>query len=157
MVGQFQLRYFGPRALIEDNSRRSKGTTLALLRAGYRFNKDVKLAIEIVMVRRYALTISEPDSTPTRGPKASTAAATPPPPLGYPPCLIPRGVAPGSGQRGAANVSRLPRSKRRLSLSQGSVHGLSRARKAPPSSLVSGISIRQPFLCLARIGRHDLA
>lgn len=36
--GQFQLRYFGPRPLIEDNSQRSKGTTLAYLRAGYRIN-----------------------------------------------------------------------------------------------------------------------
>ena len=31
--GQFQLRYFGPRPLIEDNSQRSKATTLAYLRA----------------------------------------------------------------------------------------------------------------------------
>jgi len=45
--GQFQLRYFGPRALIEDDSQRSKATTLAYLRVGYRINKDLKLALDV--------------------------------------------------------------------------------------------------------------
>jgi len=45
--GQFQLRYFGPRPLIEDNSQRSKATTLAYLRVGYRVNKDVKMMLEV--------------------------------------------------------------------------------------------------------------
>ena len=45
--GQFQLRYFGPRALVEDNSVRSKATTLAYLRAGYKVNANVKLALDV--------------------------------------------------------------------------------------------------------------
>jgi len=45
--GQFQLRYFGPRPLIEDNSQRSKATTLAYLRAGYKIAPNVRLAIDI--------------------------------------------------------------------------------------------------------------
>jgi len=45
--GQLQLRYFGPRPLVEDNSQRSKATTLAYLRAGYKLTKDVKLALDV--------------------------------------------------------------------------------------------------------------
>jgi outer membrane receptor protein involved in Fe transport len=45
--GQFQLRYFGPRPLIEDGSQRSHGTTLAYLRAGYQFNADLKLSVDV--------------------------------------------------------------------------------------------------------------
>lgn len=45
--GQFQLRYFGPRPLIEDNSVRSKGTTLAYARIGYKINPDMKLSLDI--------------------------------------------------------------------------------------------------------------
>ena len=45
--GRFQLRCFGPRPLIEDNSRRSKGTTLASLRAGYKFDNGAKVAVDV--------------------------------------------------------------------------------------------------------------
>jgi outer membrane receptor protein involved in Fe transport len=45
--GHFHLRYFGPRPLIEDNSQRSKATTLAYLRAGYKINKDWKIALDV--------------------------------------------------------------------------------------------------------------
>ena len=45
--GQFQLRYFGPRPLIEDNSQRSKATTLAFLRLGYKIASDLKLALDV--------------------------------------------------------------------------------------------------------------
>ncbi|HEV7915505.1 MAG TPA: TonB-dependent receptor, partial [Albitalea sp.] len=45
--GQFQLRYFGPRPLIEDNSQRSKAATLAYLRAGYRINPNMKIALDV--------------------------------------------------------------------------------------------------------------
>ena len=45
--GQFQLRYFGPRPLIEDNSQRSKATTLAYLRVGYKFNPKVRVALDV--------------------------------------------------------------------------------------------------------------
>ena len=45
--GQFQLRYFGPRPLIEDNSVRSKSTTLAYLRIGYRISPNLRLALDV--------------------------------------------------------------------------------------------------------------
>lgn len=45
--GQFQLRYFGPRALIEDNSQRSKATTLAYLRVGHKLSQNVRLALDV--------------------------------------------------------------------------------------------------------------
>jgi outer membrane receptor protein involved in Fe transport len=45
--GQFQLRYFGARPLIEDNSQRSSSTTLAYLRLGYRVTNDVRLALDV--------------------------------------------------------------------------------------------------------------
>jgi outer membrane receptor protein involved in Fe transport len=45
--GSFQLRYFGPRPLIEDNSQRSRSTTLAYLRVGYKINKDWKVALNV--------------------------------------------------------------------------------------------------------------
>ena len=48
--GQFQLRYFGPRPLIEDNSQRSDGTTLAYLRLGYQLNRKTKLALDVFNV-----------------------------------------------------------------------------------------------------------
>jgi outer membrane receptor protein involved in Fe transport len=45
--GQFQLRYFGPRALDENNERRSKATTLAYLRAGYKVSRNVKVTLDV--------------------------------------------------------------------------------------------------------------
>jgi outer membrane receptor protein involved in Fe transport len=45
--GHLQLRYFGPRPLIEDDSQRSKATTLAYLRVGYRINPDLKVALDV--------------------------------------------------------------------------------------------------------------
>ena len=45
--GQFQVRYFGPRALEENNQQRSKATTLAYLRAGYKFNRNVRVALDV--------------------------------------------------------------------------------------------------------------
>ena len=45
--GHLQVRYFGPRPLIEDNSQRSKATTLAYLRVGYKINRDLKLALDV--------------------------------------------------------------------------------------------------------------
>ena len=45
--GQFQLRYFGPRALDENNDQRSKATTLAYLRAGYKINQNVRVALDV--------------------------------------------------------------------------------------------------------------
>jgi outer membrane receptor protein involved in Fe transport len=45
--GQAQLRHFGPRPLIEDNSVKSKGTTLAYVRAGYKLNADTKVSMDV--------------------------------------------------------------------------------------------------------------
>jgi outer membrane receptor protein involved in Fe transport len=45
--GHFQLRHFGPRPLIEDNSQRSASTTLASLRAGYRIHRDFRVALDV--------------------------------------------------------------------------------------------------------------
>ncbi len=45
--GQFQFRYFGPRPLIEDNSEKSKATTLAYLRAGYKFTEATRLTVDV--------------------------------------------------------------------------------------------------------------
>ena len=45
--GQFQLRYFGPRPLLEDNSVRSTGTTLAYARVGYRLRPDVIVSMDV--------------------------------------------------------------------------------------------------------------
>ncbi len=45
--GEFHIRYFGPRTLIEDNSQRSHSTTLASLRAGYKFNPKLKLSVDV--------------------------------------------------------------------------------------------------------------
>jgi outer membrane receptor protein involved in Fe transport len=45
--GQFQLRYFGPRPLVEDDSRRSQATTLASLRVGYKFSPRLKMALDV--------------------------------------------------------------------------------------------------------------
>jgi hypothetical protein len=45
--GHFQLRYFGPRPLIEDDSERSKATTLAYLRVGYKLTPNTRLALDV--------------------------------------------------------------------------------------------------------------
>ncbi len=45
--GHFQVRYFGPRPLIEDNSVRSQSTTLASARIGYNINKNLKVSLDV--------------------------------------------------------------------------------------------------------------
>lgn len=45
--GAFQLRYFGPRPLVEDNSVRSDATTLAYAHIGYRFTPKLSLTMDI--------------------------------------------------------------------------------------------------------------
>ena len=44
--GALQLRYFGPRALLEDNSVRSKSTATLNGRMGYKFNPKLTVALE---------------------------------------------------------------------------------------------------------------
>jgi len=43
-----QLRYFGPRPLIEDNSVRSESTTVANLRVGYALTKNLRLQLDVL-------------------------------------------------------------------------------------------------------------
>ncbi|MBC3917881.1 TonB-dependent receptor [Undibacterium sp. CY18W] len=45
--GGFELRYFGPRPLIEDNSVRSSSTTLAYARVGYKINARTRLTMDV--------------------------------------------------------------------------------------------------------------
>ncbi|WP_080753361.1 TonB-dependent receptor [Janthinobacterium lividum] len=45
--GAFQLRYFGPRPLIEDNSVRSASTTLAYARVAYQLNRRTRIALDV--------------------------------------------------------------------------------------------------------------
>jgi outer membrane receptor protein involved in Fe transport len=45
--GALQLRYFGPRPLIEDDSVRSKATTLAYARVGYKIDQKTRLSLDI--------------------------------------------------------------------------------------------------------------
>ena len=44
VFGSVRWRYFGPRALIEDDSVRSQATSLVNLEAGYRFTRSLRLA-----------------------------------------------------------------------------------------------------------------
>ncbi|MGI9045800.1 MAG: TonB-dependent receptor domain-containing protein [Burkholderiales bacterium] len=44
--GALQLRYFGPRPLIEDNSVRSSQTTLLSARIGYKFTRNLCIALD---------------------------------------------------------------------------------------------------------------
>jgi outer membrane receptor protein involved in Fe transport len=45
--GSVRLRYFGPRPLIEDNSVRSKASTVVNFDGGYRITNAVKIAIDV--------------------------------------------------------------------------------------------------------------
>jgi outer membrane receptor protein involved in Fe transport len=45
--GAFQMRYFGPRPLIEDNSQRSASSAIAYLRTGYRLDLRWQLSLDI--------------------------------------------------------------------------------------------------------------
>ncbi len=48
--GQLQVRDFGPRPLIEDNSQRSRSTTLVYARVGAWIRQDLKLALDVFNV-----------------------------------------------------------------------------------------------------------
>ena len=45
--GAFRLRHFGPRPLLEDNSLRSRSSTLANLRIGYRLDRQTQLQLDV--------------------------------------------------------------------------------------------------------------
>jgi outer membrane receptor protein involved in Fe transport len=44
--GSLRLRHFGPRALLEDNSRTSKATSIVNGEIGFKFSEQVRLAVE---------------------------------------------------------------------------------------------------------------
>ncbi len=46
--GGVRLRYFGPRPLIEDNSVRSKSSTLVNLQLGYKFTRQLRATLDIL-------------------------------------------------------------------------------------------------------------
>ena len=48
--GGMRLRYFGPRALIEDNSVRSEASTIVNLQGAYRIDRKTKLSLDILNV-----------------------------------------------------------------------------------------------------------
>jgi outer membrane receptor protein involved in Fe transport len=45
--GSLRLRYFGPRALVENDSVRSRASTEVNLRAGYRVASDLRLTVDV--------------------------------------------------------------------------------------------------------------
>ncbi len=47
IFGSVRLRYFGPRALIEDNLVRSKATSLVNLQGGYAFARNVRVVLDV--------------------------------------------------------------------------------------------------------------
>ncbi len=48
--GALQLRYFGPRPLIEDGSVQSRSTVLTSLRVGYKFDKKLRAGLDLFNV-----------------------------------------------------------------------------------------------------------
>ncbi len=47
IFGSIRLRYFGPRPLVEDNSVRSKATTLVNLEAGYTLTPRIRIGVDV--------------------------------------------------------------------------------------------------------------
>jgi outer membrane receptor protein involved in Fe transport len=47
LFGSIRWRYFGPRALVEDDSVRSKATSLVNLTAGYKLTRSVRVALDV--------------------------------------------------------------------------------------------------------------
>lgn len=47
-AGGLRLRYFGPRALIEDNSVRSKSSTIVNVQGSYKASKQIKLTLDVL-------------------------------------------------------------------------------------------------------------
>ena len=104
-------RYFGPRALIEDDSVRSKATSLVNLEAGYKFTPHVRLALDVFNLFNakhsdidYFYTSRLPGEPPggdRRHPLPSDAAAHRPREPDR--RVLTRGVRPGSDQ-GQTNV-----------------------------------------------------
>ena len=47
VFGSARLRYFGPRALVEDDSVRSEATSTVNLELGYRLTRGIRLAVDV--------------------------------------------------------------------------------------------------------------
>jgi len=47
VFGSIRLRYFGPRALLEDNSARSQATSLVNLQVGHKLTRSLKLGVDV--------------------------------------------------------------------------------------------------------------
>ncbi|MEO5819186.1 MAG: TonB-dependent receptor [Vicinamibacteraceae bacterium] len=47
LFGSVRWRYFGPRALIENDAIRSKATSLVNIEGGYRFSRSLRLAVDV--------------------------------------------------------------------------------------------------------------
>jgi outer membrane receptor protein involved in Fe transport len=47
VFGSIRLRYFGPRALSEDDSIRSKATSLINLQLGYKLARNLKIGVDV--------------------------------------------------------------------------------------------------------------
>ena len=47
IFGSVRWRYFGPRPLLEDNSRRSDATSLVNLEAGYKLTNSIRIALDV--------------------------------------------------------------------------------------------------------------
>ena len=47
VFGSIRWRYFGPRALVEDDSVRSKATSLVNLTAGYKLTSSIRVALDV--------------------------------------------------------------------------------------------------------------
>ncbi|MEP7304467.1 MAG: TonB-dependent receptor [Acidobacteriota bacterium] len=47
LFGSIRLRYFGPRALLEDGSVRSRATSLINLQVGYKLTRNLKLGVDV--------------------------------------------------------------------------------------------------------------
>jgi outer membrane receptor protein involved in Fe transport len=45
--GTLQMRYFGPRPLVEDGSVMSRSTLMTNLRVAYKFDKNLRLALDV--------------------------------------------------------------------------------------------------------------
>jgi outer membrane receptor protein involved in Fe transport len=66
--GNMRLRYFGPRPLIENNTLRSNSTTLLSGRAGYKFDKNVRVQLDVFnLLNRQASQIDYAYTSQLRG------------------------------------------------------------------------------------------
>ena len=66
LFGSLRWRYFGPRALTEDNSQRSQATSLFELAAGYQLTKKLRVTAELFNLFNSAVSDIPPARAPAR-------------------------------------------------------------------------------------------